>query len=155
MLSTANLNALKSAGFIFIMDLRIAKAPYDMPPFDPHGNHFADGQTLKSTRTMVTGVKAWDRRVVYHYSCQQEKGDNCTLTNQVVQVANGQRPVNGPPASEPERYVSNIGPRSWMGQRSWPCTPRCGRWKSLSGWSSPMFGFGRCFTRSGTRSRST
>ncbi len=66
MLSAANLNALEDAGFSFIVGSRITKAPYDLAEhFERHGNHFADGQTLESTRTMGAGAQARDRRVVY------------------------------------------------------------------------------------------
>jgi hypothetical protein len=58
MLSAANLNALEDAGFSFIVGSRISKAPYDLAEhFERHGNHFTDGQTLESTRTMGAGSR--------------------------------------------------------------------------------------------------
>lgn len=97
MLSASNLNALEDAGFSFIVGSRISKAPYDLAAhFERHGNHFTNGQTLESVRTMGVGTKARERRIVYHYSWQREKRDNYTLNKQIEKaekVANGQRPL--------------------------------------------------------------
>jgi hypothetical protein len=59
-------NALEDAGFSFIVGSRISKAPYDLAEhFERHGDYFADGQTLESSRVMGTGKAARSRRVVY------------------------------------------------------------------------------------------
>ena len=97
MLSAANLNALEDAGFAFIVGSRITKAPYDLAEhFKRHGNHFQDGDTLESVRTMGAGAAARERRVVYHYSFTREKRDNYTLNKQIERaerIADGTRPA--------------------------------------------------------------
>lgn len=107
MLSAANLNALEDAGFSFIVGSRITKAPYDLADhFSKHGNHFTDGQTLESVRTMGTGATARERRVLYHYSFSREKRDNYTLNKQIEKaekVAKGTRPLKR------DRFVSLAG----------------------------------------------
>jgi hypothetical protein len=56
MLSASNLNALEDAGYAFIVGSRISKAPYDLAEhFEAHGDFFADGQILESTRVMGSG----------------------------------------------------------------------------------------------------
>ena len=68
MLSAANLNALEDPGFGFVVGSRITKAPYDLAEhLTRHGDCFADGQILESTRAMGTGKAARPRRVIYQY----------------------------------------------------------------------------------------
>jgi hypothetical protein len=97
MLSAANLLALEEAGFRFIVGSRISKAPYDLADhFYRHGNHFADGQTIETTRTMAAGLSARDRRVVYQWSFKRSQHDNRAINAMVdkaEKVAAGQRPV--------------------------------------------------------------
>lgn len=106
-LSAANLNALEDTGFCFIVGSRITKAPYDLAEhFQRHGKHFTDGQTLDSVRTMGTGAKARDRRVVYQYSFKRAKRDNYMLNKQIEKaekVASGQRPL------KKDRFVKLAG----------------------------------------------
>ena len=53
MLSASNLNAIEDAGFSFIVGSRITKAPYDLAEhFTRHGDYFADGQILESSRAL-------------------------------------------------------------------------------------------------------
>ena len=76
MLSAANLLALEEAGFGFIVGSKPSKAPYDLADhLQRHGNAFDDGQTLESTRTMGTGKKARDRRVVWQWSFKRYRHD--------------------------------------------------------------------------------
>jgi transposase len=131
MLSAANLNALEDAGFSFIVGSRITKAPYDLAAhFERHGNHFADGQTLESTRSMGSGAQARDRRVVYHYSFQREKRDNYTLNKQIEKaekVANGQRPLNR------DRFVKLAGKKAGV---DWDLVERARELLGLKGYVS-------------------
>ena len=76
MLSAANLLALEHAGFRFIVGSKSSKAPYDLADhLQRHGNAFDDGQTLETTRTMGTGKKARDRRVVWQWSFKRYRHD--------------------------------------------------------------------------------
>jgi len=76
MLSAANLLALEDAGFRFIVGSKSSKAPYDLADhLERHGNAFDDGQTLETTRTMGTGKKARDRRVVWQWSFKRYRHD--------------------------------------------------------------------------------
>lgn len=97
MLSAGNLNALEDAGFSFIVGSRISKAPYDLAAhFERHGDYFADGQILESSRVMGRGKDARTRRVVYQYSFKRYKRDNRSINAMVERaekVAAGTRPV--------------------------------------------------------------
>lgn len=129
MLSAANLNALEDAGFSFIVGSRITKAPYDLAAhFQRYGNHFTDGQTLESVRTMGTGAKARDRRVVYQYSFQREKRDNYTLNKQIEKaekVANGTRPL------KKDRFVTLAGKKPGV---DWDLVERARQLLGLKGY---------------------
>lgn len=129
MLSAANLNAIEDAGFSFIVGSRITKAPYDLADhFERHGNNFADGQTLESTRSMGAGVKARDRRVVYQYSFKREKRDNYTLNKQIEKaekVANGQRPLRR------DRFVKLAGKKPGV---DWDLVERARQLLGLKGY---------------------
>lgn len=131
MLSAANLNALEDAGFSFIVGSRITKAPYDLAAhFERHGNHFKDGQTLESVRSMGTGAKARDRRVVYHYSFKREKRENYTLNKQIEKaekVANGQRPLKR------DRFVKLAGKKPGV---DWALVDRARQLLGLKGYVS-------------------
>jgi hypothetical protein len=131
MLSAANLNALEDAGFSFIVGSRITKAPYDLAAhFERHGNHFTDGQTLESTRSMGTGAQARDRRVVYHYSFQREKRDNYTLNKQIEKaekVAAGTRPLKR------DRFVKLAGKKPGV---DWDLVDRARQLLGLKGYVS-------------------
>jgi hypothetical protein len=77
MLSAANLNAVQDAGFSFIVGSRISKAPYDLAEhFERHGDYFADGQILESSRVMGIGKAARTRRIVYQYSFKRRQRDD-------------------------------------------------------------------------------
>ncbi|MDC5698060.1 IS1634 family transposase [Intrasporangium calvum] len=97
MLSAANLLALEDAGFEFIVGSRISKAPYDLAEqFETRGNHFADGQTIETTRTMGRGADKRDRRVVYQWSFKRYQHDNRAINKMVERaekVADGSRPL--------------------------------------------------------------
>jgi hypothetical protein len=97
MLSAANLLALEENGFDFIVGSRTSKVPYDLAAHvERHGNYLGDGQTIETTRTMGTGTKARDRRVVYQYSFTRSQHDNRAINAMVARaekVAAGQRPV--------------------------------------------------------------
>jgi hypothetical protein len=84
MLSAANLDAVEDAGYRFIVGSRTSSAPYDLADhYDRHGNLFEDGQVIETTRTMGTGAKARNRRVVWQWRFKREKRDNLTLTKQI------------------------------------------------------------------------
>jgi hypothetical protein len=97
MLSAANLNDLEDAGLKFIVGSRITKAPYDLADhFERHGNYFADGQVLESTRVMGAGKNARTRRVVYQYLFARQQRDQRTINAQVTRaekVAAGDKPL--------------------------------------------------------------
>jgi hypothetical protein len=97
MLSAGNLNALEDAGFCFIVGSRIAKAPYDLAEhFDRHGDYFADGQILESSRVMGTGKAARSRRLVYQYVFKRAQRDNRAINAMIERagkVAAGTRPI--------------------------------------------------------------
>ena len=93
MLSAANLNALEDAGFGFIVGSRISKAPYDLADhFERHGDYFADGQILESTRVMGSGKHARTRRIVYQYSFKRRKRDDRAINAMI------ERAERSPPA---------------------------------------------------------
>jgi transposase len=97
MLSAANLLALEENGFDFIVGSRTSKVPYELAAHvDRHGDYLGDGQTIETTRTMGTGTKARDRRVVYQYSFTRSQHDNRAINAilaRAEKVAAGQRPV--------------------------------------------------------------
>jgi Transposase DDE domain len=104
MLSAANLLALEEAGFGFIVGSKTSKAPYDLADhLQRHGNAFDDGQTIESTRTMGTGTKARDRRVVWQWSFKRHRHDNQAINAMVERaeaVAAGKR------ALKKDRFVT-------------------------------------------------
>ena len=97
MLSASNLNALEDAGFGFIVGSRITRAPYDLAGhFARHGDHFADGEILESSRVMGTGAHARTRRVVYQYSFKRRKRDDKAINAMIERaekIAEGTRPL--------------------------------------------------------------
>jgi len=97
MLSAGNLNAIEDAGFSFIVGSRITKAPYDLAEhFDRHGDYFADGQILESSRVMGSGKHERQRRVVYQWSFKRSQRDNKTINAQIARAekaAAGKAPV--------------------------------------------------------------
>jgi hypothetical protein len=87
MLSASNLNAIEDAGFSFIVGSRITKAPYDLAAhFTRHGDYFADGQILESSRVMGSGKHERRRRVVYQWSFKRSQRDNKTINAQIVRA---------------------------------------------------------------------
>ncbi len=97
MLSAANLLALEDAGFTFIVESRISKAPYDLAEhFRSKGNVFTDGQCLETTRPMGVGKAVRERRVVYQYKFKRSQHDNRAINAMVARaekVADGSRPM--------------------------------------------------------------
>jgi len=97
MLSASNLNAIEDAGFSFIVGSRITKAPYDLAAhFTRHGDYFADGQILESSRVMGSGKHERQRRVVYQWSFKRSQRDNKTINAQIARAekaAAGKAPV--------------------------------------------------------------
>ncbi|WOQ15464.1 IS1634 family transposase [Raineyella sp. W15-4] len=98
MLSAGNLNALEDAGYSFIVGSRLTKAPYDLADhFERHGDWFADGQILESSRVMGTGSAARERRIVYQYSFKRRKRDDKAIDAQIARaekIAAGKAPVS-------------------------------------------------------------
>jgi hypothetical protein len=97
MLSASNLNAIEDAGFSFIVGSRITKAPYDLAEhFTRHGDYFADGQILESSRVMGSGQQERQRRVACQWSFTRSQRDNTTINAQIARAekaAAGQAPV--------------------------------------------------------------
>lgn len=98
MLSAGNLNAIEDAGFSFIVGSRITKAPYDLAEhFERHGDWFADGQILESSRDMGAGKARRARRVVYQYSFKRRKRDERAINAQIgraEKIPAGKAPVS-------------------------------------------------------------
>jgi len=97
MLSAANLLALETAGFGFIVGSRAAKTPYDLADhLKTKGNHFADGQVIETTRDMGVGKNKRTRRVVYQYRFKRSQHDNRAINAMIGRaedVAAGTRPL--------------------------------------------------------------
>jgi hypothetical protein len=107
MLSAGNLNALEDAGFSFIVGSRIAKAPYDLAEhFTRHGDYFADGQILESSRAMGTGKAAQERRVIYQYKFTRYSHDNRAIN---AMVARAEKITTGNAAMAKARFVKVTG----------------------------------------------
>ena len=107
MLSAANLLALEDAGFCFIVGSRASKAPYDLADhLERHGNAFADGQTIETTRRMGTGKDARTRRVVWQWRFKRHRHDNQAINAMIDRaeaVAGGKRPL------KKDRFVKLAG----------------------------------------------
>ncbi len=131
MLSAANLNAVEDAGFRFIVGSRTSSAPHDLTPhFERHGNAFADGQIIETVRTMGTGAKARQRRVVWHYSFKRDKRDNLTLNKQIERaekIADGSRPAKR------DRFVTIDGKSVGV---NWAQIEKARTWQGLKGYVS-------------------
>ncbi|GAA1780043.1 hypothetical protein GCM10009811_01680 [Nostocoides veronense] len=118
MLSAGNLNALEDAGFSFIVGSRISKAPYDLAAhFERHGDYFADGQILESSRVMGTGTAARTRRVVYQYPSSGTSG----TTGRSTRWSNG--PRRSPPAPGRSRRTGSC-------ESTAPTRTSTGHWSS-------------------------
>lgn len=86
------------------------------------GNHFGDGKTLESARSMGTCSGARDRHVVYLYSFKPKKRDNYTLNKQIEKA---EKVANGIRTLKRDRFVKLAGRnRAWTG--AWSNGPaRC------------------------------
>jgi Transposase DDE domain len=97
MLSAANLLALETAGFSFIVGSKASKAPYDLAEhLQRHGNAFDDGRTIETTRVMGTGKDARSRRVVWQWSFKRYRHDIQAINAMIERaeaVAAGKRPL--------------------------------------------------------------
>lgn len=97
MLSAANLLALETAGFGFIVGSRAARTPYDLADhLKTKGNNFADGQVIETTRDMGVGKNKRTRRVVYQYRFKRSQHDNRAINAMIARaedVAAGTRPL--------------------------------------------------------------
>jgi len=103
MLSAANLLALQEAGFSFIVGSKSSKAPYDLAEhFEKRGNAFDDGQTIEATRTMGTGKKARDRRVVWQWSFKRYRYDIQAIN---AMVGRAEAVADGKRALKKDRFV--------------------------------------------------
>lgn len=129
MLSAGNLNALEDAGFFFIVGSRISKAPYDLAEhFDRHGDYFADGQIIETTRVMGTGAAARPRRVIYQYSFTRRKRDDRAINAMVERaekVADGTRPA------KKDRFVTLDGAKKGV---NWDLVNRARQLAGLKGY---------------------
>ncbi|QGF22344.1 IS1634 family transposase [Raineyella fluvialis] len=113
MLSAGNLNALEDAGYSFIVGSRLTKAPYDLADhFERHGDWFADGQILESSRVMGTGSAGRARRIVYQYSFKRRKRDDKAIDARLVLVA-GHRPYGVWPLLQCGRLGASLGVRQF------------------------------------------
>jgi len=107
MLSAGNLNALEDAGFSFVVGSRITKAPYDLAEhFERHGDYFADGQILESSRTMGTGKAARTRRVIYQYKFKRYQHDNRAIN---AMITRAEKITTGATAMAKARFVKVTG----------------------------------------------
>jgi hypothetical protein len=95
--------ALQEAGFSFIVGSKSSKAPYDLTEhFEKRGNAFDDGQTIEATRTMGTGKKARDRRVVWQWSFKRYRYDIQAIN---AMVGRAEAVADGKRALKKDRFV--------------------------------------------------
>lgn len=114
MLSAGNLNALEDAGLAFVVGSRLTKAPYDLEEhFTAHGNHFADGQILESSRVMGTGPAARQRRVVYQWSLKRNKRDDRNIN---LMIAKAEKIAAGTIPLRKARFLKVSGARKELDQ---------------------------------------
>ncbi|WP_366479443.1 hypothetical protein [Demequina sp.] len=107
MLSASNVNALEDAGLAFVVGSRLTKAPYDLEEhFTAHGNHFADGQILESTRLMGTGPAARQRKVVYQWSFTRNKRDDRNIN---LMIAKAEKIAAGTTPMRKARFLKASG----------------------------------------------
>lgn len=129
MLSAANLDALEDAGFSFIVGSRTSSAPHDLHPhFDRNGNLYEDGQVIETTRTMGTGSKARERRVVWQWRHKREKRDNITLNKQIERaekIADGSKPMRR------DRFITVDGTSVGV---NWAQVEKARTWLGLKGY---------------------
>lgn len=129
MLSASNLAAVEDAGFGFIVGSRTSSAPHDLTPhLERHGNAFEDGQVIETVRTMGSGAKARQRRVVWHYSFKRDKRDNITLNKQIERaekIADGSRPARR------DRFVTIDGKTVGV---NWAQIEKARTWQGLKGY---------------------
>jgi hypothetical protein len=103
MLSAANLLALQEAGFSFIVGSKTSKATYDLAEhFEKRGNTFDDGQTIEAARTIGTGKKARDRRVVWQWSFKRYRYDIQAIN---AMVGRAEAVADGKRALKKDRFV--------------------------------------------------
>jgi Transposase DDE domain len=129
MLSAANLLALEEAGFRFIVGSKTSKAPYDLAEhLEHHGNTFADGQTIETSRVMGTGKDARTRRVVWQWSFKRYRHDIQAINAMVERaeaVAAGKR------ALKRDRFVKVTDADPVV---DWDLVKRAQQWAGLKGW---------------------
>lgn len=107
MLSAANLAAVEDAGYRFIVGSKQTKAPYDLADhFGRHGNAFADGQTVETTRAMGVGSKQRTRRVVWQYDFKRSQHDQRAIN---AMVAKAEQVADGTRALKKDRFVKITG----------------------------------------------
>jgi hypothetical protein len=115
MLSAANLNAVQDAGFSFIVGSRISKAPYDLAEhFERHGDYFADGQILESSRMMGIGKAARTRRIVYQYSFKRRQRDDRAIN---AMIERAEKITSGTAAMRNVRFLKITGATKQIDQR--------------------------------------
>jgi Transposase DDE domain len=115
MLSAANLNAVQDAGFSFIVGSRISKAPYDLAEhFERHGDYFADGQILESSRVMGIGKAARTRRIVYQYSFKRRRRDDRAIN---AMIERAEKITSGTAAMRNVRFLKITGATKQIDQR--------------------------------------
>jgi hypothetical protein len=181
MLSAANLNAVQDVGFSFIVGSRISKAPYDLAEhFERHGDYFADGQILESSRVMGIGKAARTWRIVYQYSFKRRRRDDRAIN---AMIERAEKITSGTAAMRNVRFLKVTGATKEIDQKlvnrarhiaglkglrhqhpprhhdrcrgdrrvSRPVAGSSGR----SGWPRPTSALGRCSIGSVTPSRPT
>jgi transposase len=114
MLSASNVNAIEDAVFSFIVGSRLTTAPRDLADHvECHGDYFADGQILESTRAMGTGKGARDRRVVYQYSFKRHKRDDRTIN---LMIERAEKIVAGKAPMKKARFLKVTGATKTLDQ---------------------------------------
>lgn len=103
MLSARNLEALKDAGYGFIIGSKIAKTPYDVAEYHANGGELVDGQIFDTTQWFGRVGARRERRVVYQY---REKRARLDLRNIDTQVDKAQRVVAGVSPMKRGRFFS-------------------------------------------------
>ncbi|WGD36674.1 IS1634 family transposase [Lysinibacter sp. HNR] len=106
MLSAANLLALETAGYSFIVGSRIAKTPPEVTEYQHDGSELCDGQVFECRQWFGQGERRRERRVVYQY---REKRARLDLRNIEKQLEKAKKVVAGTTPVKKSRFVKISG----------------------------------------------
>jgi len=109
MLSSANISALESAGFHYVIGSRLAKTPYEIEEYaKEEGSELTDGQIFDTYQAMNTGKGSprVKRRVIYQYRAKRARLD---LTNIDKALEKAQKMVAGSAEFKRNRFLKVTG----------------------------------------------